>query len=186
MAGIAADCEITKSELEGLSDWLSENEHLKTCWPYEEVESIITAVLKDGKIDEAEQKMLQGFFSEFVAISDNRTIVSPPIQRSGTIVGLCAVCPEISFVDKHFCFTGASNRYSRHGFGKLIEQLGGKMAASVTWKVDYLVIGADGNPCWAYACYGRKVELAVNLRKDGSRILLVHENDFHDAVADCA
>ena len=55
---------------------------------------------------------------------------------------------------------------------------------SVSAKLDYLIIGADGNPCWAYACYGRKVEKAVDLRKTGSRLLLVHENDFHDAVAD--
>lgn len=55
---------------------------------------------------------------------------------------------------------------------------------NVSKSTDYLVIGAEGNPCWAYACYGRKVEAAVNLRKEGYRIILVHENDFHDAVAD--
>ena len=50
--------------------------------------------------------------------------------------------------------------------------------------LNYLVIGAEGNPCWSYACYGRKVEKAVELRRAGAQILLVHENDFHDAVAD--
>lgn len=34
------------------------------------------------------------------------------------------------------------------------------------------------NPCWAYACYGRKVEQAIGLRKAGSQLLLVHEADF--------
>jgi hypothetical protein len=24
--------------------------------------------------------------------------------------------------------------------------------------IDYLIIGADGSPCWTFACYGRKVE----------------------------
>jgi len=54
----------------------------------------------------------------------------------------------------------------------------------VTRRVNYLVVGADGNPCWAYACYGRKVEKTVALRKKGSAILIVHENDVHDAIAD--
>jgi hypothetical protein len=35
---------------------------------------------------------------------------------------------------------------------------------SVVRGLNYLVIGADGNPCWTYACYGRKVEAAVILR----------------------
>lgn len=65
-----------------------------------------------------------------------------------------------------------------------MQGLGGEVVNHVSSHVDYLVIGADGNPCWAYACYGRKVEKAVQLRKKGGRILLVHENDFHDAVAD--
>lgn len=51
-------------------------------------------------------------------------------------------------------------------------------------KVNYLVVGGEGNPCWAYACYGRKVEKAVELRRQGHPIVIVHENDFHDAVLD--
>ncbi len=56
----------------------------------------------------------------------------------------------------------------------------------MTAKLNYLVIGAEGNPCWAFACYGRKVEKAVELRKKGIRVVLVHENDFHDAVLDAS
>jgi hypothetical protein len=48
--------------------------------------------------------------------------------------------------------------------------------------LDYMVFGTAGNPCWAYACYGRKVEQAVALRKEGYRLMIVH--DFRDALAD--
>jgi hypothetical protein len=65
-----------------------------------------------------------------------------------------------------------------------VNRLGGDVLNGVNAKLNYLVIGADGNPCWAYACYGRKVEKAVELRKKGKRIVIVHENDFHDALAD--
>jgi hypothetical protein len=185
MAGIAADSEITETELLGLSDWLYEHEHMKTCWPYEEVESLIMTVLKDGKIDAEEHTLLCNFFTEFVRLADNRTIVSPQIVQAESIGGLCAVCPELLFEGKKFGFTGSSSRYSRNQFCEIVEQLGGIVSGSVSKKLDYLIIGADGNPCWAYACYGRKVEMAVTLRKAGARILLIHENDFHDAVADC-
>jgi tellurite resistance protein len=184
LAGIAADSEITEKELRGLSDWLSNHEHLKTCWPYEEVEGVVSAVLRDGRIDAEEHKLLQNFFSEFVAISDNQTIVNPRLAEAQTFVGLCAICPDMLFEGKRFSFTGTSSKYSRAQFGEIVERLGGIVSGSVSKKLDYLIIGADGNPCWAYACYGRKVEMAVTLRKEGARILLIHENDFHDAVAD--
>lgn len=185
LAGIVADREITERELRGLSDWLLDHDHLKTCWPYEEVENVVSAVLRDGRIDAEEHKLLQNFFSEFVAISDNRTIVNPQLAQAQTIVGLCAMCPEMIFEGKKFGFTGSSSKYTRDQFGEIVKRLGGSVAGSVSKKLDYLIIGADGNPCWAYACYGRKVEMAVTLRKEGARILLIHENDFHDAVADC-
>lgn len=184
MAGIMADGVVTEAELRGLSGWLVDHDQLKTCWPYDEVDSLVTTVLADGRIDASEQKVLLNIFSEFVAITDNKTIVSPKITEGTSLVGLCAVCPEVSFGGTKFCFTGASGKYSRAEFSALVRSLGGDVVGSVSASLNYLVIGADGNPCWAYACYGRKVEKAVELRKQGARIVLVHEHDFHDAIAD--
>ncbi|HEX5057014.1 MAG TPA: BRCT domain-containing protein [Gammaproteobacteria bacterium] len=135
-------------------------------------------------MDAAEYKLLKKFFSEFTALMDGRTITSPRISEGCNVIGLCAVCPEIEFEGSSFCLTGTSFKYTRSEFSKIIQKLGGRIISSVSEKLNYLIIGADGNPCWSYACYGRKVEKAVNLRKAGARILLVHENDFHDAVAD--
>lgn len=184
LAGAMADGVVTEAELRALSDWIADHDHLKSLWPYDEVESVVSTVLRDGKIDADEQKMLQAFFSEFLALLDNRTITTPQMLEGSTLTGVCAMCPEIAFEGKTFCFTGASNRLSRKQFEELVEKLGGQPSKGVTQKTDYLVIGAEGNPAWAYACYGRKVEKAVTLRKEGVRIVLVHENDFHDAVAD--
>lgn len=184
LGSIAADGIITEAELRGLSDWLSDHEHLKTSWPYEEVGSLITGILSDKKIDNTEQNLLKEFFTEFTSVLDSRTIVSPKLTINGNILGLCAVCPEITFSGSKFCFTGTSHKYTRSEFAGLIKRVGGEVVNSVSAKLNYLIIGADGNPCWAYACYGRKVEKAVELRKSGSHLLLVHENDFHDAVAD--
>ncbi len=184
LGGIAADGVISESELRGLSDWLTDHEHLKTLWPYDEVDSLVTAVLKDKKVDEDEHRTLLEFFREFTAVLDDRTIRNPSLAEGPKLVGLCAVCPEISFSGTTFCFTGASFKYTRAEFYEVIEQRGGAVLASVSPKLNYLIIGAEGNPCWMYACYGRKVEKAVELRKKGARLLIVHENDFHDAVAD--
>jgi hypothetical protein len=184
VAAIGSDGQVSVDELCGLADWLLENEHLKTCWPYDEIESLVSGVLEDGRIDPAEHAMLMVFFDEFVSVLDNRTDVSPRVREGATVVvGLCAVCPEIRFPDSVFCLTGSSHKYSRQDFAAVIAGRGGTAVGGVSKKVHYLVIGADGNPCWAYACYGRKVERAVELRKEGHPIVIVHEKDFHDAVA---
>jgi hypothetical protein len=184
LGGIVSDGQITEDELRGLSAWLQDHDHLRTCWPYDEIDSLIVGVLKDKKIDAEEHALLKAFFSEFTALMDDRTITSPVVSEGTNMVGLCAVCPEIEFNESTFCFTGASSRYTRKELAATVEGLGGTFAPNVTKNVRYLIIGADGNPCWAYACYGRKVEKAVELRKSGVRVLIVHENDFHDAVAD--
>lgn len=185
VGGISADREVTTEEMRGLSDWLSEHEHLKSCWPYDEIESLTTKVLADGRVDDAEQKMLLAFFTEFLAVLDERTIVNPlAIGPEKTLGTLCAVTPVIHFSGSAFCFTGASAKYKRIEFENLVQELGGEAHGNVTAKLNYLIIGAEGNPCWAFACYGRKVEKAVELRRKGVRVVIVHENDFHDAVLD--
>ena len=184
LGGIVSDGRISEDELRGLSAWVQDHEHLKTCWPYDEIDSLIVGVMKDKKIDSQEQELLKSFFSEFIGILDDRTITSPVVSEGLSIVGLCSVCPEIRFNGSTFCFTGASSKYTRKELSATVERLGATFAPNVNKSVNYLIIGAEGNPCWAYACYGRKVEKAVELRKAGLHVLLIHENDFHDAVAD--
>lgn len=184
LAAVAADSIISVEELKGISKWLDSHQHLKDCWPYDEIESLILGVLKDKTIDSEEHKMLLEFFSEFVAIMDNKTIVNPIVEAEKNIGGLCSVCPEINFPEAVFCVTGESFRYKRADFEEVVKSLGGQVASSVTKKVNYLIVGGEGNQNWAYSCYGRKVEQAVKLRKGGHKIIIVHENDFHDAVED--
>lgn len=184
LGGVASDGIISEPELRRLSSWLSEHQHLAKCWPYDEVCSLVSVVLADGKVDQDEQRMLMAFFSEFTAVLDDRTISNPFFQSDMSITGLCAVCPEINFEGSTFCFTGASERFTRSEFSNLVLRFGGNVVNGVSKKVDYLVIGGEGNPCWAFACYGRKVEKAVSLRREGARLLIVHENDVWDAIAD--
>lgn len=146
---------------------------------------LTTKVLSDGRIDEVEHQMLLHFFSEFLAMLDERTIVRPLMFEGVEKIGaLCAVAPDVSFTDRTFCFTGSSTKHSRVELESIVRQLGGEALRGVSSKLHYLVIGAEGNPCWAFACYGRKVEEAVALRRKGKRVVILHEIDFHDAVLD--
>lgn len=182
MGGIVADGKITEIELLALSQWLEDHTHLKTLWPYDELESIIVEVMKDGVIDALEHEALLRFFGEFDLRGARKAV--GPLDREHHISGVCAMCPEIVFPAHLFCFTGSSDRGPRSYLASVVEQNGGRFNPGLTGETNYLVVGAGGNPCWAYSCYGRKVEDAVKRRRNGQRLLIVHEFDFWDAAAE--
>jgi len=163
---------------------------MKGNYPYDELDSLLTTVLKDKRIDEAEQTMLRAFFEDFIEYSFAKKVradgqrVKAGLPKSFTLPGICAMCPEIEFYGRVFTFTGTSTKATRKQIADQITELGANFSPNVTSQTQYLVVGAGGNPCWAFSCYGRKVEKAVYFRNSGVSILIVHESDFWDAVAD--
>lgn len=183
LAGILADGQVTESEVRNLADWIEDHHHLQTIWPYAEIDAVLTSVLSDGVVSADEQTMLLDFFTEFSGLETRPTNPSDRVTVE-PIAGICACNPEIEVLEKSFCFTGKSERCNRMTFASLVESSGGVALPRVTKELDYLVIGAAGNPCWAYSCYGRKVEQAMKLRQAGNQVLLVHEFDLWDVIGD--
>ena len=188
--GVLADSHISTEESKNLQSWLYENDHLKGSYPYDELESLLLTVLEDGKIDKEEEVMLREFFEDFIQYSFKKRVsneserVSRGLAKNNSLPSICASCPEIDFEDKTFVITGSSKRAKRSEIAKNIEARGGLNRNRVSSATNFLVIGSGSNPCWAFSCYGRKVEQAVNLRKEGVSIVIVHESDFWDAVED--
>lgn len=67
LKGIMADGVITETELTGLKEWMQQHEHLRKSRHYEQIETIVAAVMSDRKVDAQEQKVLQDFFASFDA-----------------------------------------------------------------------------------------------------------------------
>jgi NAD-dependent DNA ligase len=183
--GILADGIIEDKEVLELDKWLNEHEFLASYYPYDEIKSLLTSILSDGKIDDNERKRLSAYFNEFVLL--NNDDISKKVEDNiigVEISGICTSDPQVEFKGKIFCFTGISKRGTRQELVSEVEKLGGIFKTGVSSKTDYLVVGDSDNPCWAFACYGRKVEKAISLRKQGSRISIIHEFDFWDIVED--
>lgn len=179
VGGIISDGLIEKQELQVLTQWMDNRAHLKTIWPFAEIESLVTDVLQDGVVTPEEHARLMAFFSEFSDCpnAEKAAVFTAPVS------GICATCPDIIFPEYEFCFTGESRKGPRKIFVSSVESKGGLFTDNLRKTVNYLIVGANGNPCWSYACYGRKIEKAMEMRKNGSPILIIHENDFWDAVA---
>src|ERR1044072_1925767 len=53
---IASDGTVAEAEIEQLSIWLGEREHLRKCWPYEEMDSLLATTMQDVCIGPKEPK----------------------------------------------------------------------------------------------------------------------------------
>lgn len=183
--GIMSDNHITEEELVGLKKWLIDHDHLETVYPYDEIFSVLSSVLQDGIIDDEEQKILKTIFSDFIDMKLSYNLNQGEFEeltKSMNIQGICALGPNIEFDGKLFSFTGASSRMKRSEIAEIVEGRQGLFKDSVVSTTDYLIVGDEGNPCWAFSCYGRKIEKAINLRKQGKRIVIAHEVDFWDSI----
>lgn len=185
--GILSDGEITDDEIHALKNWITTNDFLSGTYPFDEIESLLMSVLLDGKVTEDERKTLIAFFSNFIDLSEsynlNETTLNE-MKKEYCIDGICAVCQEIDFDGSVFCFTGESERMKRKDIGEVITSFGGIFKNSVTNKTRYLIVGNKGNPCWAFSCYGRKVEEAIERRKNGQHLTIINEVDFWDILED--
>lgn len=183
--GIMADYKLNEEEIHRLSDWMEDNDFLKGFYPFDEIHSLLTVSKKDGVISQDELNMFTAYFGNFIDSKSSYNINESEIsdlQSKYSVGGICSVCPEISFENKIFSFTGTSSKATRSEIAEIIIKNGGVFNNNVTRSTHYLIVGNDGNPCWAFSCYGRKVEKAVQLRKDGSQVIIVHENDFWDEL----
>jgi NAD-dependent DNA ligase len=180
LAGIAADRVITVDELRPLEDWIEEHEDLRNRYPITEIEAIVTSVLTDGVIDKQEHAMLVQWFSSFLKAQDKNTLENP----DGFSMGVLAQNVDIKIPGKSFCITGGSPRLKRQELHDILTDLGATIKDGVHMNLDYLVYCQNGSKCYAYECYGRKIEAAMEYRRSGkSDVLIISEKDFFDALA---
>ena len=117
--GIMADDHISLDEANKLSEWIDDNQSLKGTYPYDELESLLLKVLKDGVIDEKEQTEMQDFFNDFFEVSFAKSVrkegerINNGLPKETTVAGVCSTCPEITFFDQVFSFTGRLTKGSR-------------------------------------------------------------------------
>lgn len=179
--GIMADNVISDIEIQRLMNWMSDNDFLKGTYPFDEIYSLLTSILEDNIISMDEKNMLKAFFATFIDMRSSYNLNESEfkeLQENYSIGGICSTNPTIEFSGKVFSFTGTSTHGTRKEIAEIITNKGGIFNNGVTKKTEFLIVGGEGNPCWAFSCYGRKVEKAMDLRRQGQKIVLVHEEDF--------
>jgi NAD-dependent DNA ligase len=179
LKGISLDGEINLQELEYLDQWLEEHDFLKNSYPYDEVYNLTTSIIQDRVITKDEHDALLSFCKSFAGESgdsSNTTLIS------SLKTGFYQIDPTIAIQENTFCITGISKKYKRKEIAEKIELYGGYVVDNVSSKLKYLVVCNEKNSCWAFTCYGRKIEEAIKHRKQGSKLVIVHEFDLYDTL----
>ena len=135
--GIMADRELSDGEILRLRNWINENEFLRGIYPFDEIDSVLTAILADGVIEEKEREMLEAVFSNIIEFKDSLNLIESDysvLRDKYSIQGICSVCPDIQFDNRLFCFTGRSYKGSRSDLVLKINELGGIYRESVSSK----------------------------------------------------
>ncbi|WP_323584691.1 BRCT domain-containing protein [Aliarcobacter butzleri] len=175
--GLLADEIINENEAKFLLSWIESHfdyEDLSN-YPLNTIYDRLKEVLKDNILDENEAKEIKELLESFTG----GTPIAEQIKSMSSTLPLCKPFPNVIVKDKVFCFTGAFTIGTRTQCENIIKDLGGDTKKNPSSKVDYLVIGILGNDDWIHSSYGRKIELAVDLRDNKeSGIKIITEEHF--------
>lgn len=173
-AGLLADGVLTDEEIKYLDVWLADHGEIAVTWPGEVIAARAREVLKDGVITEEERNYLK---------STLEALLGGTLQQTGAVSGLSTALPldnvdKITFKKKIFCFTGQFLFGTRPACEKAVVNRSGETATNIRKDLNYLVIGALASNAWAHTSFGRKIEKAMEYKKQGCSIFIVTEEQW--------
>lgn len=175
--GLLSDRNLNDQEIAFLNDWLSANDVIATTWPGDVVYARVRAALADGVITDAERTHLVDTLQKLIGGTLDELAESAHVTQ----LAFDAV-PRVEFSGALFCLTGDFVFGSRNVCEATIEKRGGAMSQSVTKKLRYLVVGGLGSPEWKHGSFGTKLEKAMNYKRDGVGIFIVHEDQWASSL----
>lgn len=172
-SGLLADRELKDSEIRFLKAWLDNHSAIATTWPGDVVHSRVSAVLADGRVTTDERNHLVETLQRLVGGTLEELAASTHVTQL-----LPYETPPLQYPSATFCLTGDFVFAPRGACEKEILARGGLVKSSVSRKLRYLVVGGLGSPEWKHGSFGTKIEKAMELKKEGAPIFLVHEDHW--------
>lgn len=176
---VAMDGKVTTDEALLLDTWLKQNREVTDFWPACVVCDRLEEIFRDGFMDAEESRDLLELLQSL--IGNFQTTDNAPTPAT-------ALCfdqpqPDLVFAGRTFLFTGKFYYGQRKRCQTVTESQGGLIAGSVNRSVNYLIVGGIGSRDWAHGIFGTKIESAIELRKKGYPIAIVHEAHWTTQLA---
>lgn len=175
--GFLCDGQLSDQEIDFLGRWLEQNEAIASAWPGDALYARVKDILADGLITDDERSHLTQMLQQLVG----GTLDELPGARHVTEMALDRTA-TVSIPNSVFCLTGDFVFASRSHCESTIEKRGGQTTRSVTKKVTYVVVGGLGSPEWKHGSYGTKIQKAMDYKRAGVPLLIVHEDQWASAL----
>ena len=177
-SGIIADGELNDQEIRYLDAWLTDNQSLASTWPGEVICARIKAILADNKVTEDEREHLKQTLSD---------LIGGTLQETGAPSGASTSLPvdeieSIEVKDNIFCFTGNFLYGTRNACELAVTERNGKAIPRIRKDLNYLVIGTMASRDWANTSHGRKIEKAIEFKKDNCPIYIIEEKQWVESL----
>lgn len=178
-AGIAADGVVKIEEARFLQQWIeTQLAHLDD--PvinllYQRIQLMLQDDVLDAEESAELLDTLRGFAGLKVAPSAHAYVESNTLPFNEP-------APDIICESQVFLFTGTMAFGPRRECEQIVLERGGVIGASVSKKVNFLVVGSIGNEQWRHTSYGTKILKAVELRETGVPIAIVGEEQWQRAL----
>ncbi|MCA3120503.1 MAG: BRCT domain-containing protein [Betaproteobacteria bacterium] len=175
--GMLCDGRLSDDEIRFLQQWLHQNGAASREWPGNILSARVQAAMADGIITEPERAHLVETLQQMLG---GRSDTLAEATRA-TNLGLDHDTPVV-FQDAAFCLTGDFVFAPRPHCHEQILKRGGLVKTAVSRKLSYLVIGSLGSAEWSYGSFGQKVEKAMQLKAQGTRIAVISEDHWAAAL----
>lgn len=110
-----------------------------------------------------------GSVESMPSISKRKQTISDPSKID--------ISDDIDFADKTVCLSGNFKTGTKYEIGTILAERGANIIESVNKKVDYLIVGEEGNEKWAYGQFGNKISKAMEMQAKGHHIAILRESD---------
>lgn len=171
--GLLADRQLLDEEVRFLNAWLTEHDELSHSWPGDVVHGRVKHVLADGVISEQERTHLVETLRELVGGRIEDLAASTHVSEL-----MFDEVMSVVFPGSTFCLTGDFVYAPRAVCEQEIVKRGGQVGKAVTKKSQYLVVGGLGSVEWKHGSFGTKIEKAIQYKRNGLPIQIVHEDKW--------
>jgi NAD-dependent DNA ligase len=171
---IMADGDLNGREIKHLDTWLSDNQSLASTWPVEVMYARIKAILADNKITKDEHEHLKKTLSG---------LIGNTLQETGSAFEATTGLPiddigSMKIKGNIFCFTGNFLYGKRSACELAITERGGTAIPGIRKDLNYLVLGTMASRDWAHTSHGRKIEEAIEFKKDNCPVFIISEKQW--------
>ena len=172
-SGLLADQELNDSEIRFLKEWLDRHSAIATAWPGDVIHARVAEVLADGQVTGQERDHLVQALQTLIGGTLEELAASKHVTQL-----LPYETPPVEYTGATFCLTGDFVFAPRATCEQEIASRGGLVKSSVSKKLRYLLVGGLGSSEWKHGSFGTKIEKAMELKKEGARIFLIHEDHW--------